>query len=44
MEQFEEECAQLRQKVGDLEQTSSDMNIKSGVAQRDKDDMRKKLS
>ncbi len=43
MEQFEEECAQLRQKVDELDTIAEDRKIKYEIALRDKEELKKKL-
>ena len=43
MEQFEEECNQLRQKLDELETLAEDRRIKCEMALRDKDDLKRKI-
>lgn len=43
MEQFEEECVQLRARVEELEQRENDNKIKCDLATRDKEELKKKL-
>ena len=43
MEQLEDDCAQLRQKVDEFETIAEDRRIKMEMAQRDKEDLKKKL-
>lgn len=43
MEQFEEECVQLRSRVEELETRENDNKIKCELALKDKEDLKKKL-
>lgn len=43
MEEFEEECMHLRERVKELEDRENDNRIKCDLALRDKDDLKKKL-
>lgn len=43
MEEFEEECMHLRQRVQELETRENDNKIKSDMAIKDKEELKKKL-
>ncbi len=43
MEEFEEECTQLRARVAELEDFQNDNRIKTELAMKDKEDFKKKL-
>ena len=43
MEEFEEECMKLRERVTELEDSQNDNRIKWELAYKDKEDLKKKL-
>ena len=43
MEEFEDECAKLRERVQELEDSENDARIKWEMAAKDKEDMKKKM-
>lgn len=43
MEEFEEECMHLRNRVEELETTQNDNRIKTDMAIKDREDIKKKL-
>jgi hypothetical protein len=44
MEEFEEECMKLRERVQELEDGENDTRIKFEMAIKDKEDLKKKLT